>query len=62
MHIFSSIRGLNTLCLQGEMRISGWLLLANLIRLPHDLIVGSVHTQKCYQQNNFICLILYIGY
>jgi len=41
------------------MPTSGWLLLTSLVRLPHDLIVGSVHSQKCYNENNFTCLILY---
>jgi len=59
MQKLSFICGINILCLWGEMPANGWLLLASLVRLPHDLIVGSVHSQKCYKENNFICLILY---
>lgn len=59
MQKFSFICGINIHCLRGEMPTSCWLLLASLVRLPHDLIVGSVHSQKCYNENNFTSLILY---
>jgi hypothetical protein len=59
MQKFSFICGISILCLQGEMQASGWLLLASLVRLPHDLIVGSVYSQKCCKENNFTYLILY---
>jgi len=59
MQKFSFICGVNIHSLQGEMPASGWHRLASLVRIPHDLIVGSVHSQKCYKENNFTCLILY---
>ena len=45
MQKLSFICSINILCLRGEMQASGWLLLASLVRLPHDLIVGFVHSQ-----------------